>query len=158
MDVKAANSDLYLPQEQTRKPKQILDKDAFLLIMIEQLKNQDPTSPMDSDKFISQMAQFTTLEQLTNLNKQFTDMLHMQQMNQGAAIIGNPVSLVDGEDIVAGTVEKLLITKDAVKVVINGTAYDINSITTVEAKPEPEPQIIKVIEETGGGADSDQQN
>ena len=45
-----------------------MDKDAFLSLMIAQLQNQDPMNPMDGTEYAAQLAQFTSLEQLTNLN------------------------------------------------------------------------------------------
>ncbi len=144
MEVKAANSDLYYPEKQTRQPKQVLDKDAFLRIMIEQLKNQDPTSPMDSDKFASQLAQFTMLEQLTNLNSQFTEMLKLQQLNQGSAMLGKLVSLVDGEEVKTGLVEKVITQGNTVQLVVNGKAYPLDMVIAVEEAPQPEvePEMI----------------
>jgi flagellar basal-body rod modification protein FlgD len=53
-------SDLTNPYEQ---------KEMFLKLLVAQLKNQDPTSPMDQKEMLGQMAQFTTVEQLTNLAK-----------------------------------------------------------------------------------------
>jgi len=46
-----------------------LGKEDFLLLMIEQLKSQDPLNPMDSNQFSEQLAQFSSLEQLTNINE-----------------------------------------------------------------------------------------
>ncbi|MEW9124834.1 MAG: flagellar hook capping FlgD N-terminal domain-containing protein [Thermotaleaceae bacterium] len=53
----------------TREPKQDLDKDAFLQLLVTQLRYQDPLNPVDDKEFIAQMAQFTSLEQMQNLNK-----------------------------------------------------------------------------------------
>lgn len=52
-----------------RKPNNTLDKDDFLKLMLAQMKNQDPMNPMQSHEMASQLAQFTSLEQLFNVNK-----------------------------------------------------------------------------------------
>ena len=59
-----------------------LGKDAFLQILITQLQNQDPTSPMDDKEFIAQMAQFSSLEQMQNMTKAMEDLLASQQQTQ----------------------------------------------------------------------------
>lgn len=48
-----------------------LDKDAFIRLLVTQLQNQDPLSPMEDKEFIAQIAQFSSLEQMQNLNKTF---------------------------------------------------------------------------------------
>ena len=55
----------------TRQPNSELDRDAFLQLLITQLRHQDPLNPMDDRDFISQMAQFSALEQMTQLNQTF---------------------------------------------------------------------------------------
>ena len=59
-----------------------LGKDAFLKILITQLQNQDPTSPMDDKEFIAQMAQFSSLEQMQNMTKAMENLLASQEQTQ----------------------------------------------------------------------------
>lgn len=75
-----------------------LDKDAFLRLLITQLQNQDPLNPMEDREFIAQMAQFSSLEQMQNLNKTFettqiTIMEHILQMNNN--LVKSQSNIVD---------------------------------------------------------------
>lgn len=139
MDVRAANNDYYLENKPKREPKSVLDKDAFLKIMMEQLKNQDPASPMDSDAFINQMAQFTMMEQLTNMNTQLTHLTQMQQLTQGASLIGQQVTVVDAEGARTGVVDKVAVYSDGVRVVVDGVAYSLDQIAIVGGDSQPAP-------------------
>ena len=63
-----------------------LNKDTFIKLLVTQMQNQDPLSPMEDREFIAQMAQFSSLEQMQNLNTGMTDsqakiMEHIRQMN-----------------------------------------------------------------------------
>lgn len=65
------DSSLYLSnlQQQRKTGNDILGKDDFLKILMTQLQNQDPMNPMQDKDFIAQMATFSSLEQMTNMNK-----------------------------------------------------------------------------------------
>ncbi|MCP5007012.1 MAG: hypothetical protein GY941_24145 [Planctomycetes bacterium] len=56
-----------------------VDKEAFLRLFTTQLKNQNPLDPLKGHEFVAQLAQFSSLEQLTNLNTSFTGMLESQK-------------------------------------------------------------------------------
>jgi flagellar basal-body rod modification protein FlgD len=55
--------------KEARQVKKSLDKDDFMRIMLTEMKNQDPTKPMDAERMSQQMAQLTTVEQLNNMGK-----------------------------------------------------------------------------------------
>lgn len=59
---------VYDPGQKESKQNDALDKDAFLKLLVTQLQNQDPLNPMEDREFISQMAQFSALEQMQQLN------------------------------------------------------------------------------------------
>ncbi|MFC0558601.1 flagellar hook assembly protein FlgD [Halalkalibacter alkalisediminis] len=72
----------------------ILGKDDFLKILITQLQNQDPSNPMDDREFIAQMAQFSSLEQMTNMNQaiqKFVSIQSSQNLVKHSELIGKKV-------------------------------------------------------------------
>jgi len=90
------NENLYLSnvQQKQDKNKSILGKDDFLRILITQLQNQDPLNPLDDREFISQMAQFSSLEQMTNMStsiQKFVELQTSQQLIQHSELIGKKV-------------------------------------------------------------------
>lgn len=78
-----------------------LNRDDFLNLFIEQIKNQDPLDPMDNNEFMSQLTQFTSVEQLTNINQGMGRLIDLQNTfreTQSVDLIGKTVN-VDGEII-----------------------------------------------------------
>lgn len=63
-----------------------LDKNAFLTILAAELANQDPTGDVDSTQYISQMAQFASMEQMTNLNNTMTSYAHQNLIGKGVTV------------------------------------------------------------------------
>jgi flagellar basal-body rod modification protein FlgD len=71
-----------------------LGKDEFLELLLVQISNQDPLNPMDDTEFISQMAEFSSLEQLTNINdgiETLNDTLERQDLMNAVSFIGQEV-------------------------------------------------------------------
>lgn len=78
------DSSLLLSSHQAAQRKtgsDILGKDDFLKILMTQLQNQDPMNPMQDKEFIAQMAQFSTLEQMTNMNSTMQQFVESQKQN-----------------------------------------------------------------------------
>ncbi|WP_059172702.1 flagellar hook capping FlgD N-terminal domain-containing protein [Bacillus sp. FJAT-27445] len=77
---------------------QELGKEAFLKILVTQLKHQDPTQPQKDGEFIGQMAQLSVLEQLSNLNKSLTAYLESSNnISQYSYVMGNKVTWTNPE-------------------------------------------------------------
>ncbi len=60
-----------------------MGKDQFLQLLVAQMKNQDPTSPMDGTQMASQLAQFSTVEQLQNANTTLTQIANAVRVANG---------------------------------------------------------------------------
>jgi flagellar basal-body rod modification protein FlgD len=115
-------------------PKSMLDKDDFLKLMVAQLKQQDPMSPMDNDQMVAQMSQLSTVEQLTNMATANNQMARAIASSSAIGLIGRTVSWTDAKDAVhSGVVESVSTTKDgAPSLTVGGTAgVDPSSITQV---------------------------
>ena len=95
MDVTALNTPTVASSPAPRDASQkTVGKDEFLRLFVTQLKFQDPLSPMDSTGFTTQLAQFSSLEQLTNINGGITSLLAYQNSQQNASaanLIGKQV-------------------------------------------------------------------
>ena len=113
-----------------RVSKNELDKDDFMKILITQLTHQDPTSPMEDKEFIAQMAQFSSLEQITNMNQEFTRMASAMTSGQAYSLLGQNVTVIDGDQAVSGVVDAVS-GRDFPQVLINGAYYDYSKVQTV---------------------------
>lgn len=115
-----------------RTPTNDLDKDAFLKLLVAQLRYQDPLSPADPQSFLAQTAQFTTVEQLTQLTQALQAQDRMSQVATGSALIGRTVTyqLEDGT-VVPGTVLAARPTSDGCVLLVNGTEVPLDAVTAV---------------------------
>lgn len=107
-----------------------LGKDDFLKILITQLSHQDPTDPMKDRDFIAQMAEFSSLEQITNMNQQFTALAGMLASAQAVSMLGRNVEILAGDTLITGIVEEIS-GKDFPQVLVAGSYYDFSNITRV---------------------------
>jgi len=114
----------------SKTAEQELGKDDFLQILITQLQNQDPTKPMEDREFIAQMAQFSSLEQMTNLNKQFTDLSAAIKSSLVMNVLGKEVEIHRGEQQIRGFVDAITAGLFP-QVLVNGTYYDYDKIAKV---------------------------
>ena len=107
------------------KTSQDLGKDDFLNLLVTQLKYQDPLSPMEDKEFISQMAQFTSLEQMKNMNNSV-------QITQATSFIGKQVTWADSQgNEMSGVVKSVKIVNGEARVLVGDQTLELKQILTV---------------------------
>ncbi|MGE0024087.1 MAG: flagellar hook assembly protein FlgD [Hyphomicrobium sp.] len=84
-------------QQTATKQTQTLDYDAFLMLLTAQMQYQDPTKPMDSTQFVSQLASFSGVEQAVKTNQKLDSLLVSQALGQVDDLIGKYVTSMDGK-------------------------------------------------------------
>jgi len=113
-----------------RTASQELGKDDFLKLLITQLQNQDPTSPMENTEFIAQMAQFSSLEQMTNMSNEFTKLANMLNSGEAVSMLGKSVELNIGDTSITGVVDAVTRGTNP-QVQVNGMLYSMDQVNAV---------------------------
>jgi flagellar basal-body rod modification protein FlgD len=107
-----------------------MGKDEFLKILIAQLSHQDPTQPMQDKEFIAQMAQFSSLEQMTNVSSEITKVAALLEKGQAVSLLGRTVEIAAGSQIVKGRVDEVS-GGDFPQILVNGLFYDVSQVQRV---------------------------
>ncbi len=115
-----------------RKTSQELGKDDFLKLLITQMQNQDPTSPMENTEFIAQMAQFSSLEQMTNMSTAFEKMASFINASEAASTLGKTVQITAGGNQFEGVVEQATRGENP-QILVNGNYYTMDKISAIYA-------------------------
>ena len=136
-------------------PSQELDGDAFLMLMLEQLKNQDPMNPMDNSEMLAQQAQFTQLQELQELNESIAANNMIQQAN---SLVGKTVQIVDPNNtsrLITGVVSSANFTNGSATITVNGNEYPLGlvaSITDGAAASSNDVILNKKLSELNGAS------
>lgn len=107
-----------------------VDYDAFLQLLVTQMRNQDPTNPTDSAEYLSQLASFSSVEQQLQSNAKLDSLLSTMAFGQGAGLIGRSVTSSDGQT--TGTVAS--VSQVAGQTTVNldsGAVLNVIDIATV---------------------------
>lgn len=115
-----------------------LGQDAFMMLMMEQLKHQDPMNPMDNQQFLQQQAQFTQLNEIQKISE---NMNVNNQIMQASSLIGKEVTLTDPNDVtkkIKGTVASANFSGTSATVSVDGKEYPIGYVLKV-ANPGTTP-------------------
>jgi len=109
---------------------QNLGKDDFLKILITQLTTQDPTAPMQDKDFIAQMAQFSSLEQMTNMSTSFGKVQSVLNASQAVSTLGKSVEILSHGELVKGTVTEVT-PGQYPQVLVGDKYYDYSSVQKI---------------------------
>lgn len=114
---------------------QTLGQDAFLKLLVTQMQQQDPTQPMDNTQFISQMAQFSSLQEMQTMNTSMNTFISDAQFSQLNGLMGKTVTGTQpGQNTaVTGVVTGLQISNGLMYLQVNNQLIDPASITTVSS-------------------------
>jgi flagellar basal-body rod modification protein FlgD len=119
----------------TTEPNDRLGKDAFLQLLVAQLKYQNPLSPMDGTQFVAQTAQLTMTEKLTELSK-FSEAAVVDSNRRSAAeLVGKTITYDSGNGVVEGTVTSALMNAGNPVLLIGRTEVPLGAVLEVRAKP-----------------------
>lgn len=139
-DARTSGTSLYV-QPPTSAPEQTIDGQLFLKLLVTQLQNQDPSSPMDTDQMISQTTQLAMMEQLTALSATSTAGLDLQQRTAAAALLGSEVTYVDADGTSrTGTATAVSFAGDVPTVTVSGASVPLTDITGIATSAAQPPQ------------------
>jgi flagellar basal-body rod modification protein FlgD len=114
----------------TREANKELDKDAFLKLLITQMKYQDPLNPVNDKEFLGQMAQFTALEQMVNLNATYAKTQAYSMIGKNVTgVYTDPVTEENTE--VSGLVEAVTTKAGETYLLVDGKEIKLSSVSLV---------------------------
>ena len=115
--------------------KSYLGKDSFLKLLVTELQHQDPTKPMEDKEFISQMAQFSSLEQMNNMNKQMESLIRNGQSSQAHGLLGKRIDAFDPatKRNVSGEVTSVIFSGNQVQVKVGNQEIAMEHIQAIHS-------------------------
>ena len=142
-----ANNTMQTNKNRVKKAKD-LGKDDFLKLLVTQLSHQDPLKPMEDKEFIAQMAQFSALEQMMQINNNITRMNKTTDLNRVFFFLGKNVKVFDAKtkQVITGKVSEIDLTNPGVPgIKINNRTFNIE-------------QVIGIITDEGNNLISDKKS
>ena len=105
----------------------------FLKMLITQLSNQDPMNPMSNQDFSAQMAQFGSLDQLEEMNKNMNNQFAGQSLGLASALIGKKITAIDSKtaDVIEGMVNSVAMINSVPYIDVAGKKVSIYDVTNI---------------------------
>ena len=116
----------------TRTPKQEYDSELFLGLLVTQLRNQDPSSSMDTGEIVSQTTSLAMMEALTRMTELVEESFALQMRQSAADLLGTTVSYLDADGVEHTGTATAVSYRDAVPTVtIGGVTVDLDHVSAV---------------------------
>jgi flagellar basal-body rod modification protein FlgD len=112
-----------------------LGKDAFLNLLVAQLKYQDPSNPTDSSQFMQQTATFTMVEKLEEMAKAQTSMVNAQNLASATSLVGREISWTEGTATKTGVVTAVQMNNGTAQLAVGDLTVDLSKVTKVTPAP-----------------------
>ncbi|MBO8159353.1 flagellar hook capping FlgD N-terminal domain-containing protein [Thermosyntropha sp.] len=134
--------------------KNVLGKDDFLKLMITQLRYQNPLEPVNDKEFIAQMANFSELEQMKNLNTSFEKLSNQLgsyiEWQKASSAVGRKVAYISSEEseseqVLVGVVDSVVIKEGKLYYNISGELVEVDSVVEFGRFENEESDILKSI-------------
>ena len=111
-----------------------MDSDQFMLLLLAELKNQNPLEPMNDKDMMAQMTQINSLQELKKINNGLETMAKSNQLTQAASLIGKTVEVaIDGKSNQSGEVTGVSLVQGQVMLWLKDTTVLLSSLITVKA-------------------------
>jgi flagellar basal-body rod modification protein FlgD len=107
-----------------------MGRDQFMNLLVTQMRNQNPLDPINDSEFIAQLAQFSTLEGIEKLNANFDDMVKLQQLTQGANLVGR-VAIYDrpeSSEMGRGVIQAVSLFNQKLNVVVGNELVPLEQV------------------------------
>jgi flagellar basal-body rod modification protein FlgD len=137
---------VYSSPTTTRTPKQSLDSEAFMSLLVTQLKNQDPSSPMDSNQMITQTTQLSMMEKLTALSTTSDESFSLQMRLAAASLVGQNVSYTDAAGVaVTGVASAVSYAGSVPQVTVDGKTVALDAISGVTSAKSAAAPVVPAV-------------
>ena len=107
----------------------------FMQLLLTQLRNQDPLSPMDDTQFITQLSQFSMQQGIQDLDTNFSNLLALQELTQGTNLVGRKVTYqAPGASggLQQGVVSGISVNQGQLQVMVQGQTLPLSSIQSIQ--------------------------
>ncbi len=109
-----------------------LGRDQFMELLVTQLRNQDPLEPVNQQDFLGQLAQFSQLQGIEELNLNFSESLKFQQLSQGSSLVGSRVEYTNAQgELKTGLVDSARVLNGELRFQIGDETVGLGGLTGV---------------------------